>query len=73
MADGVLRVYFSRVFEGRHRCVAGAKMLALHDVAEIEVGDTFHFDKSADSDAEERSAAKGVFDMLPAEQAKECL
>jgi uncharacterized DUF497 family protein len=48
-------------------------MLALHDVAEIEVGDTFHFDKSADSDAEERSAAKGVFDMLPAEQAKECL
>ena len=49
------------------------KMLALHDVAEVEAGDTFHFHKSASSDADERVAAKRIFDMLPTDQATECL
>lgn len=49
------------------------KMLALHDVAEVGVGDTFHFHKSASSDAEERAAAQQIFGMLPKQQAAECL
>lgn len=49
------------------------KMLALHDVAEIEAGDTFHFHKTSDSNAEELEAARRIFGMLPAEQAEECL
>ena len=49
------------------------KMLALHDVAEAEVGDTFQFHKNASSDEAERVAAKRIFDLLPAEQAAECL
>lgn len=43
------------------------KMLLLHDVIEIEAGDTFYFDVEANKDKEERErlAADKVFGLLP--------
>jgi putative hydrolase of HD superfamily len=47
-------------------------MLAVHDVVEIDVGDTFHFEKSSRVDlaALEDKAAERVFGLLPEDQAK---
>lgn len=49
------------------------KMLLLHDVIEIEAGDTFCFDVAGNKDKAEREqrAADQVFGLLPAEQAIE--
>ncbi len=49
------------------------KMLALHDTVEIDVGDTFHYDKAAQTDLHEREAkaADRLFALLPQEQAVE--
>lgn len=51
------------------------KMLAIHDVVEIDVGDTFHYAKSSTPDLAERelAAAKRVLGMLPDDQAAELL
>ncbi len=51
------------------------KMLAIHDVVEIDVGDTFHYDKPEVSDLYERelAAAKRVFGLLPEDQGQACL
>lgn len=47
------------------------KMLLIHDVVEIDAGDTFLFDttKSHDNTEEELKAAKRIFGILPKEQA----
>lgn len=49
------------------------KMLALHDTVEIDVGDTFHYDKAAQADLHEREAkaADRLFALLPKEQGRE--
>ncbi|MVM35379.1 HD domain-containing protein [Spirosoma sp. HMF4905] len=49
------------------------KMLLIHDIVEIDAGDTFIYDtqKSHDNTAEERLAAERIFGLLPAEQAEE--
>lgn len=50
------------------------KMLLLHDVVEIDAGDTFGYDVQGyldKSEREERAAAR-LFGLLPAEQAAEC-
>ena len=49
------------------------KMLALHDTVEIDVGDTFHYDKAAQTDLHEREAkaADRLFSLLPDDQATE--
>ncbi len=49
------------------------KMLLLHDVIEIEAGDTFCFDLEGnkDKEARERRAADQLFSMLPVDQAGE--
>ncbi len=46
-------------------------MLLLHDVVEIEAGDTFCFDDTANHDREERErqAADRIFGLLPEDQA----
>jgi len=43
------------------------RMLIVHDVVEIDAGDTFAFDKSANltKDARERAAAQRIFGLLP--------
>lgn len=43
------------------------KMLLIHDVVEIDVGDVFVYDEQARADAEEieRAAAKRIFRLLP--------
>lgn len=45
-------------------------MHLIHDLVEIDVGDTFAYDESGQSDREERerAAAKRIFGMLPADQ-----
>ncbi|GAB3959421.1 HD domain-containing protein [Spirosoma harenae] len=51
------------------------KMLLIHDLVEIDAGDTFIYDtqKSHDNTAEEREAAKRIFGLLPDEQADELI
>ena len=49
------------------------KMLLLHDVVEIDAGDTYCYDElgAVDKVARERRAADRIFGMLPADQAAE--
>lgn len=43
-------------------------MLAIHDIVEIDVGDTFHYHKNGDTKAAEDAAAKRIFGLLPFDQ-----
>ncbi|MGV0831119.1 HD domain-containing protein [Empedobacter brevis] len=49
------------------------KMVLIHDIVEIDAGDTFIYDtaKNHTNTDEELSAAKRIFGLLPAEQAEE--
>ncbi len=49
------------------------KMVLIHDIVEIDTGDTFLFDthKNHTNTQEETLAAKRIFGMLPTEQAEE--
>ena len=51
------------------------KMLLIHDIVEIDAGDTFIYDtqKSHDNTAEEREAANRIFGLLPDEQSSELI
>ncbi|MBO3698111.1 HD family hydrolase [Roseivirga sp. E12] len=51
------------------------KMLLIHDIVEIDAGDTFLFDttKSHDNTEEELKAAKRIFGLLPEGQAEELI
>ncbi|MEQ1820904.1 MAG: HD domain-containing protein [Fimbriimonadaceae bacterium] len=51
------------------------KMLAIHDVVEIDVGDTFHYAKTSSPDLAQRelTAAKRIFGILPPEQGQSLL
>ena len=49
------------------------KMLLIHDVVEIDAGDTFCYDEAANRDKAEREqrAADRIFGLLPADQGRE--
>jgi putative hydrolase of HD superfamily len=49
------------------------KMVLIHDIVEIDAGDTFLYDttKSHSNSEEERAAANRIFGLLPVEQAEE--
>lgn len=49
------------------------KMLVVHDLVEIDAGDTFAYDEAAKRDQQKREerAAERIFALLPAEQAAE--
>lgn len=49
------------------------KMLLIHDLVEIDAGDTFAYDRAAHADkaAREQTAADRLFGLLPADQAAE--
>lgn len=49
------------------------RMLLVHDIVEIDAGDTFAYDAAGyeDKEARERAAAERLFGMLPADQANE--
>jgi putative hydrolase of HD superfamily len=51
------------------------KMLLIHDIVEIDAGDTFIYDTQKDhtNTVEERVAAKRIFGLLPDEQAGELI
>jgi putative hydrolases of HD superfamily len=50
------------------------RMLLVHDIVEIDAGDTFAYDDAGHLDKFEREdeAAKRIFGLLPEDQAKEC-
>jgi putative hydrolases of HD superfamily len=47
------------------------KMLMIHDLVEIDLGDTFHYEKSSSTFENETLAAKRIFGLLPNEQREE--
>ena len=49
------------------------KILLVHDLVEIDAGDTYIYDEAGRSDKEQReqAAAKRIFNLLPADQASE--
>lgn len=49
------------------------RMLLVHDVVEIDAGDTYAYDTAAhdDKEARERAAARRIFGLLPEDQAAE--
>ncbi len=49
------------------------KMVLIHDIVEIDAGDTFCYDQEGYKDKEERekNAAKRIFNILPSDQAQE--
>ncbi len=51
------------------------KMLAIHDLPEIDCGDVFHYAKSTDPNlsANELNATKRILSLLPIDQAQELL
>ncbi|WP_264524896.1 HD domain-containing protein [Flavobacterium sp. N502536] len=51
------------------------KMVLIHDIVEIDAGDTFIYDsqKNHDNTAEERLAANRIFGLLPEKQAEELI
>lgn len=51
------------------------KMLLIHDIVEIDAGDTFTYDEAAQEGKEERerAAAQRIFSLLPADQAAEMM
>lgn len=51
------------------------KMVLIHDIVEIDAGDTFIYDtqKNHSNTEEEREAAKRIFGMLPPKQAEELI
>lgn len=51
------------------------KMVLIHDIVEIDAGDTFLYDAKRDQGNEEaeQAAAKRIFGMLPREQAEELM
>lgn len=51
------------------------KMVLIHDIVEIDAGDTFFYSTTANHDngAEELAAAKRIFGILPKEQAEELI
>jgi putative hydrolase of HD superfamily len=50
-----------------------AKMLLIHDIVEIDAGDTFGYDTAGHADKHDREvrAAERIFGLLPADQAAE--
>jgi putative hydrolase of HD superfamily len=44
------------------------RMLAIHDIVEIDAGDTFHYHKTTDTSVAEHAAARRIFGLLPEDQ-----
>ena len=47
------------------------KMVLIHDIVEIDAGDTYIYDSQGDKAERERRAANRIFGLLPADQAQE--
>lgn len=65
----ILAEYANEPFDLPH----ALKLLLVHDVVEIDAGDTYCYDDQANGDKEEREhrAAERIFGLLPEEQARE--
>ena len=64
------------VMSSTHRAIDmlhAIKMLLVHDVVEVDAGDTFAYDTAGytDKDEREQKAAERIFGLLPAEQGLE--
>ncbi len=70
---GVMAVLLAEYAERDLDLVRVVKMVLVHDLVEIDAGDTFVYDRGKSSDwaAREREAAERIFGMLPPDQAGE--
>jgi len=71
----LMAVLFERYFPEEVNLLKVVKMLLIHDVVEIDVGDTFLYDEEAKAQAKqgERQAAERIFGLLPIRQKEEFL
>ena len=69
----VMAVLLAEYARGEPDLPRVVKMLLLHDVVEIDAGDTFAYDEAghADKAERERRAAERIFNLLPADMARE--
>ena len=71
---GLMAIVFQEYAKGSSLDVLKVlKMLLIHDLVEIDAGDTFAYDEAGQSDRQERErqAAERIFNLLPVDQAGE--
>jgi putative hydrolase of HD superfamily len=71
---GVMAMFLSEyVKDGSVDLLKVIKMVLIHDIVEIDAGDTFAYDEHGYEDKEEREiqAAQRIFNLLPSDQADE--
>lgn len=71
---GVMAMFLSEyVKDGSVDLLKVIKMVLIHDIVEIDAGDTFAYDEHGYQDKEEREiqAAQRIFNLLPSDQADE--
>ncbi len=68
-------LYFSEHFENKIDVNKVVQMLLVHDIVEIDAGDTYIYDSGGyeDKAENERKAANRIFNLLPKDQAKSSL
>lgn len=70
----LMAVLMKDYFPNKTDLIKVVKMLLIHDVVEIDTGDTFLYDEKRISVAlEEKKAAQRLFGLLPSPQKEECL
>jgi putative hydrolases of HD superfamily len=69
----VMAIFLSEYAPGEVDLLQAVKMLLIHDLVEIDAGDTFCYDTQGNQDkaAREELAAQRIFGLLPDEQATE--
>ncbi len=70
---GLMAVLLAEYAAGEVDVPRVVKMLLVHDLVEIDAGDTFAYDAEAHQDKQEREvkAAERIFNLLPVDQARE--
>ena len=69
----MMAVVLSEYSDGKIDLLKVIKMVLIHDIVEIDAGDTFLFDQIKDHDnfEEEKKCAERIFGILPEKQAKD--
>lgn len=69
----MMAIVLSEHSDGEIDLLKVIKMVLIHDIVEIDAGDTFLYDQNKDHDntAEEMKCAERIFGMLPKKQAEE--
>jgi len=70
---GIMAILLSEYSEKKVNLIKVVKMVLIHDIVEIDAGDTYCYDEKGYEDKEEREckAAERIFNLLPEDQATE--